>query len=60
MGVVRLVGGCQALERRFELLIDPLRLAICLRMETGGETDLSSDDVTEFLPDTQRKLWAPV
>lgn len=60
MGVIRLVGGCQALECRFELLIGPPRLAICLRMETGGETDLSSDDVTEFLPDAQRKLWTPV
>lgn len=48
------------MECRFELLIGPLRLAICLRMETGGETDLSSDDVTEFLPDAQRKLWTPV
>lgn len=55
-----LVGGRQALERRFELLIGPLCLAIRLRMETGRETDLGSEGVTEFLPDAQRKLWAPV
>lgn len=54
-----LVSGYQAPESRLELLVGTLHLAIGLWVETGGETDLSSEGVEELFPDPWRELSAP-
>lgn len=46
-----LIGGHQAPESRLEFLVGPFCLAISLWVETGVETDLSSEGVAELFPD---------